>query len=62
MAVQVINENDAALKAVLHLIDQDIDQLMIIPADAEYFARLCCLVDGVTIDLDQRLPNEDLSL
>lgn len=60
MAIQVIDENNAALKAVLDLTDQDIDQLKVIPADAEYFARLWCLVDGVTIDLEQRLPDEDL--
>jgi hypothetical protein len=60
MAKQKNKERDSSVDEILSLIDRDIAQGRVMPADAEYFHRLRHLVEGVTVDLDQRLPDEDL--
>ena len=62
MATHKADESITALKAFLDVLDQDIDQGKVMPADAEYLETLLRLVEGVTVDPDLRLPDEDLRL
>lgn len=60
MAKHITKESDLSRDAILSLLDRDITQGRVIPADAEYLHKLWHLVEGVTVDLEQRLPDEDL--
>ena len=60
MTKHINKEGDFSTDAILNLLDRDITQGRVIPADAEYFERLWHLIEGVTVDLEQRLPDEDL--
>jgi hypothetical protein len=59
MAKKNACEPDTFTEEVLNLLDQDIAQGKLIPIDARYPEELMRLVDGVAVDLDQILPNED---
>ncbi|MGH8050539.1 MAG: type II toxin-antitoxin system PrlF family antitoxin [Arenimonas sp.] len=59
MARIKVDESDASINRILDLLDRDIAQGKIAPVQISYFEEIQSLVEGVAVDLDQTLPDDD---